>query len=299
MERSQVRAQPPQQGTFEPMGWELVPAAQISLDRRAAVMNASYADYYVPIQVTPDQLAAMDCFYDVDLSRSVIALVAGKPAGMALLGFREGRAWIGGVGVAPAWRRRGLARAMMTHLIAEARGAAARQITLEVIVQNRPAGSLYASLGFRERRELLTWRRSSDADPLPIPRERLMPADPGRLLGSFVGGHDQPASWQREPSSLRKMASRLKGYHLDADHLPLAYCLVSGHGETVWLMDVGLGPGPESVTAGRILIQALAARYLGQSLSISNVSADSALNRVLAALGFLVTVRQWEMALAL
>ncbi len=285
--------------TCEPLGWELAPAAQVSADRRAAVMNASYADYYVPIQVTPEQLAAMDDFYDVDLSRSVVALVAGKPAGMALLGFREGRAWIGGVGVAPAWRRRGLARAMMTYLIAEARGAAARQITLEVITQNQRAGSLYASLGFRERRELLTWRRSSGADPLPIPHERLVPTNPGRLLGAYAGCHDVPASWQREPSSLRKMASRLKGYCLDADELPLAYCIVSGYGETVWLMDVGLGPGPGSVTAGRILIQGLAARYLGQALSISNVSADSTLNRVLAALGFLVTVRQWEMELAL
>ena len=49
------------------------------------------------------------------------------------------------------------------------------------------------------------------------------------------------------------------------------------------------------LAAGRTLLQALAARYRGRALSISNVPVDSGLNRVLAALHFRVTVRQVEM----
>ena len=47
----------------------------------------------------------------------------------------------------------------------------------------------------------------------------------------------------------------------------------------------------------RLLLQALAATYFGRALSIMNVPAEDSLNRILAALGFLVTVRQVEMIL--
>ena len=46
-------------------------------------------------------------------------------------------------------------------------------------------------------------------------------------------------------------------------------------------------------------LQAVAALYWGSSISIMNVPADDQLNRILAALGFFVTMRQIEMVLTL
>jgi hypothetical protein len=61
------------------------------------------------------------------------------------------------------------------------------------------------------------------------------------------------------------------------------------------LLDVGLDPDENPLRSGRALLQALAGRYRGKAMHISNVPADDRLSRVLAALGFVVTVRQLEM----
>ncbi len=274
---------------------QLVAADRVSLAQRTAIMNAAYADYYIPIRVTPDQLALMDEFYDVVLSRSVVARTRWECVGQALLALRDRRAWISGVGVAPAWRRRGITRAMMQHLLREARLAGAQEALLEVIDRTRPARNLYLSLGMVERRELLTWQRPADADALPLPQERLRAAPAAELLSSFATWHDQPASWQRDDPTLMRMAPRLAGYRLDMDGRPAGYCLVAAGDDSIAIVDLAINPDAGLLMPGRVLVQALSARYLGHALSIVNVPADDAVNRILAGLGFIVTLRQIEM----
>ncbi len=279
----------------------MVPAQEISPAERAQVLNQAYADYFVPMHLTPDQMAAVDRFYDVDLARSLVAMSGGKPIGMALLSARGDRGWISGVGVLPEHRRCGVARDMIARLIANARKAGLREISLEVIAQNEPARRLYAGAGFRAMRELLIWRRAGNADALPIPEEQLANASAASLLPYFDRWHSEPPTWQRAASTLQKLAEarRLKGYRLDWRGAPAAYCLLSGHGDTVALMDIGIDPATGTITPGRILLQALSHLYSGQSMIINNVPADDPLNRVLAALRWLVTVRQMEMSLEL
>jgi GNAT superfamily N-acetyltransferase len=286
----------------ESLDIRFLPADRASLEQRAAIMNAAYADYYVPVRVTPEQLARFDDCHDVDLAHSVVVQSRWEPVGMALLARRGERAWISAVGVLPAWRRRGIARHMMTHLLASARSLKIERASLEVIAENKPAQALYLSLGFRVQRELLTWRRPATAEPLPVPVERLAEMPPRRLLESYAGWHEQPACWQREGATLGKMADRLKGFRLDWRGKPTAYCLVGGADSSdgaVSLMDVGVNPQSGLLMPGRLLLQALAVSYFGRSFSIMNVPADDSLVRILAALGFHVAVRQVEMALDL
>ncbi|GAA1597456.1 MULTISPECIES: GNAT family N-acetyltransferase [Kribbella] len=53
------------------------------------------------------------------------------------------------LGVAPGFRRRGVARAVLTEVIAQARAASYRRLSLSVDPDN-PARTLYASLGFHK-----------------------------------------------------------------------------------------------------------------------------------------------------
>jgi ribosomal protein S18 acetylase RimI-like enzyme len=276
---------------------QLLPAERVSHADRAALLNAAYVDYAVPMHLTADTMQGVTRFYDVDLTASVVAQAGSALVGMALLSRRDERGWISGVGVLPAWRRHGIARMMMEAVLARACEGRIRQIALEVISQNHPARALYASLGFVEGRELLTWRFPGDADPLPIPEERLSPAPVEALLAHFDGWHDQPPCWQAEAATLRKMTERMRGYGLDLGGIPAGYCLVGERNDTVALMDVGIAPGAGMSMAGRTMLQALAALYRGRALSINNVPVDSGLNRSLAALHFLVAVRQVEMHL--
>lgn len=275
----------------------LIPAQTVSHADRAQLINRSYADYYVPMHLTAEQMASMDRFYDIDLGRSLVALVGHAAVGIGLLSIRGRCGWITGVGVTPEQRRRGVGRALIGRLIENAAAAGLRELSLEVITQNTPAWRLYAEAGFAPVRELLIWRRSAESDALPIPVERLVPTDAGALLANFDRWHSQPVTWQRAAPTLAHMAAagRLKGYRLDWHGAAAAYCLVSGHGDTLSLMDVGIDPATDIVTPGRILLQALSHLHWGQAMTISNVPEDDSLNRVLAALRFLVTVRQVEM----
>lgn len=277
----------------------LLPARRITAAERAAVINAAYADYNVPFHVTPKQMQDMVRFYDVDLARSWVARCGDETVGIALLAHRGSRGWISAVGVVPAWRRRGIARRLMEALIGGAQAMGLRQLTLEVISANEAARQLYRSLGFRETRELLCWKFPAEADPLPIPREGLQRVSPDALWRYFQAWHDQPGCWQREEVTLRRMAGQATGYLLTMEGEPAGYCLVADRGEAVALLDVGINPQFGPVAAGRVLLQALSARYPGRPLTITNVPADSGLNRALAALHFLVVVRQQEMSRAL
>jgi ribosomal protein S18 acetylase RimI-like enzyme len=65
------------------------------------------------------------------------------------------------LGVAPGWRGRGIARALMGHAEAVAKAAEATWLTLEVVSDNRPAIQLYEKQDFEIRRErrstMLRW----------------------------------------------------------------------------------------------------------------------------------------------
>ena len=280
------------------MSIHLLPADHVEVGRRADLINAAYADYFVPMHLTADTMRSVDDLYDVDLARSVVAYARSEPVGMALLSRRGDRGWISGVGVLPAWRRRGVGRQMMETVLVRAREAGIRQVTLEVIAQNNSARALYVGLGFAEGRELLCWRRAADADVLPIPEEQLAAASLDELLAHFADWHDQPSCWQGEAATLGKMADRVRGYRLEMAGVAAAYCLISERGETLMLMDVGFSPQIGAVAAGRTLLQALAALHRGRVLTLNNVPVDSSLNRALAALHFLVGVRQFEMCRA-
>jgi ribosomal protein S18 acetylase RimI-like enzyme len=55
---------------------------------------------------------------------------------------------VNGIGVDPAYRRRGIARALLDAAIAEARSRGARRLTLRVFAPNTAARALYESAGF-------------------------------------------------------------------------------------------------------------------------------------------------------
>ena len=77
--------------------------------------------------------------------------------------LRLGVAWaVRDLFVAPGARRGGIARALLDHVIAEARVAGALRVSLQTEPENGPALALYASLGFRpvDGLESLTLRLS-------------------------------------------------------------------------------------------------------------------------------------------
>ena len=176
---------------------KLRPSTELTRPELAELFTAAYEDYYVPFQIDEARLAHMVDAFDLDLERSLVAWEGEAKVGLANLGLRGERTWLGGVGVVKAARRRGIGEQLTCGLLDQARLAGAREMVLEVITQNEPAIALYEKLGFRKTRELdvLTLERAEGGSA-----DEIDPAEARRL----IAGEREP--WQRDDATLDNLA---------------------------------------------------------------------------------------------
>lgn len=263
-------------------------------------LNVAYADYFIPIRLSARSFEQLVTREAIRLEASAVALYDRRVVGMGLLGVRGQRAWIGGMGVVPEYRHRGIGRRMMAYLIEQARQLAVRRLQLEVITENRVAFDLYQSVGFRTARRLLVLsgeeRPSSLATPAMDSGISIEMPDVASLLARLPEVTTIPAPWQRDPESLWQMRNRLDGLsaHRKSDRL-LGLCLWSGDEEQAGIY------GLHAITreATDALLGALMARLPSARFSYLNVPEDDPALPVLKAAGFWETIDQYEMHLEL
>ncbi|MGZ4353731.1 MAG: GNAT family N-acetyltransferase [Gaiellaceae bacterium] len=149
----------------------LVAGNTLSVAELAELFTRGYEGYYVPMSVDEPTMEYMLDAWDIDLTRSRVALDGEERVGVANLGVRGERSWIGGIGVVRSRRRHGVGRALMEALLAEAPPV----VTLEVLEQNEPAIKLYEALGFERTRVLEVWtlkepptREARSVEPAPL-----------------------------------------------------------------------------------------------------------------------------------
>ena len=116
---------------------ELRRSSEFSRRELAAIFTASYQDYFVPFKVDEGTLDHMVDAFDLVLAHSLVAVEAGAAVGLANLGRRGERTWVGGVGVIPARRDVGIGEQLMRGLFKQARDLGARTMALEVITRTR------------------------------------------------------------------------------------------------------------------------------------------------------------------
>jgi ribosomal protein S18 acetylase RimI-like enzyme len=131
---------------------DLRAASSLPRGELAALFTRAYEDYYVPVQVDEAAVEFLVNAFDLDLDASLVAVDDGEPVGLVNLGVRGERGWIGGLGVVPEARRRGLGRTLMEAVHEQARARGIREISLEVIEANEPAYLLYEALGYKSLR---------------------------------------------------------------------------------------------------------------------------------------------------
>jgi ribosomal protein S18 acetylase RimI-like enzyme len=246
----------------------IVPADTIARADLAALITAGYEGYFTTVAPDEAALDAMVDSWDLDLARSRIALDEdGAPVGVVLLGVRGDRGWIGGLGVVPAARRNGVARALMEAVLQQA----PLHVTLEVIDRNEPAIRLYEELGFERVRTLDVWSLAAAVPPVGV---RIGEPRP-------LGRTDLP--WQCADESLPADYERLE---VDGGAV-----LIRTWKERVGILQLQA----ESEEAARQLIAA--ARTRGEVLRFLNVPEDDPAVPALRALGGTLDVRQYELAI--
>ncbi len=230
--------------------------------------------------MTPAWFADHVARNDVDLARSPRWTAGGELSGAALLAFRGDRAWVGGFGVAPAFRGRGLAHHYLTELLALARESGATAIELEVIAHNAPAVALYRRGGFDTTGELVAWSRDPPADEIR--------ADESRADGPRAYGEDAvaaiarrpPTCWQREPRSVAAASPSELVVVRDGDETAYVFVRRNDDQTRASLLDAGVRG---SLTAANALLAELDRRYPGQTLTLINEPPEGALHEALHA----------------
>jgi ribosomal protein S18 acetylase RimI-like enzyme len=122
----------------------------------AALMLSAYRGTVDDAGEGPDEAAAevhklLDGGYGVfDADASEVVLREGRVVSATLVTEYQGGTMIAFSLTAPAWQRRGLARAGLLRAMARLRAAGRARVDLAVTRANTPAVTLYRSLGFVE-----------------------------------------------------------------------------------------------------------------------------------------------------
>jgi len=138
--------------------WGIQADEQQDLARDAKVLKRVWPIFRVLQAVSPSLRGVLGGFVWEE---------SGKMAGVVFY-ERQGmtKSWhISTVGVRPEYRRRGIARELVTGLLEELRKREGVQATLGVIDRNVPAYSLYTSLGFEQYNHSVEFELAASAAP--------------------------------------------------------------------------------------------------------------------------------------
>lgn len=256
----------------------------------AAAFTTVYTDYVVPFVLSEAAARQHVTAYEIVPERSILWRdVTGAVVGLAALGVRGERGWIGGFGLASDWRGHRLSGPLLARLLEQAREANLRRVQLEVITSNGRAIRTYERAGFRRTRDLLFLVSGEEAASAGD-RAALHEVEPRTLLAAPPFPSVAPC-WQREAASLAHLPD-LRGLVLGPPAAPRAYAVVS-LAATAAAIGAIAGESEEAVTA---LVAALAARLPGRVLRLANEPEESPIPAALRHLGWRELLRQHEMA---
>jgi ribosomal protein S18 acetylase RimI-like enzyme len=269
----------------------LMRASELPAPVLVDLFNAGYSDYLLPMRLTTDAFAEHVAANDIDLECSRVAL-DDEPAAFALIGRRDEAGWLGGMGTAPRYRRRGLGEQALTAGLAALADRGASVAWLEVIDENRRALALYEKLGFEVVRDLVVW--SLPARETDSTASRAIDASSAHAWIRANRRDREP--WQRADASVTAIGARgatLSGLVVDRDGQVVATALLRDDAAAVEALQV---VAADEQAAAELL---LAAAIAGRELRFRNVPDRAAASRALERLGARRIATQHEMRLTL
>lgn len=279
------------QGFVTPMDdVKLIPARRLTRPRLAALFNAAYTDYLMPVRLNQGSMHRYLADNDIDLTVSRVAL-ASVPVAFALIGRRGREAWLGGLGTVPEFRRRGVAARTLEAGLQTAVEDGAETVRLEVLEQNQPAVRLYERFGFGVTRRLIVCALR-DLGP-PRAESRPVRVDDARRWIAEQRVSREP--WQRDDPVLARMADSGRVLAAigvrDRDELAAVLICTGGTDRTSIMQ---MAARDDAAAADGLRGAAAAA---GEPIQLMNFPADEPVAGALASLGACPDHVQLEMEL--
>jgi ribosomal-protein-alanine N-acetyltransferase len=150
----------------------LRPIGPFDLDGAAALHAGCFDDAW--------SAAAIAAVLATPGSFGLLSITSDTPSGFLLARIAADEAEILSIGVLPAWRRRGIARALLAAAAVHAADSGARRLFLEVAADNPAARGLYLREGFAQvGRRPCYYRRGTGAIDALILARALVPGAAG------------------------------------------------------------------------------------------------------------------------
>jgi GNAT superfamily N-acetyltransferase len=260
----------------------------------AHALTTCFEGYIVPMRMTGEQYERRFRAEHLDPFASAVWFDGEAPAVIALICRRGSTSRLAAFGVAAAQRSKGLAKATMKDVIAEARARGDARIVLEVIEGNDAALRLYESLGFTMRRRLVGYDWSPPlGDRAPKNLREVDLAEAAMLLTGFA---DSDLSWQFDPAGLFGLSPPTTGFALDNT----AVAILEPSGETLRVHGIAVDPQRRRSGLGRMLLEGIAATRPVSRWVIPAIAPEGLASEFLARLGWrLTSLSQREMTLSL
>jgi len=255
------------------------------------LFNAGFSDYLLPMRLTGAAWSEHVAANDIDLGCSRVVLDE-EPAALALIAFRDGEGWVGGMGTVPRYRRRGMGEEALIAGLAALSDRGASVAWLEVIDRNERALRLYEKLGFEVVRDLVVWSLPAGQAHSPAPRA----TEPSSAHAWIRTNRRDREPWQRADESVAAIGARgarMRALVVDRDGEVAAAALVR---DDLPAVDVLQLAAPDEQAAASLL---LAGARDGTELRFRNVPEDAPASLALERLGARRIATQHEMRVTL
>ncbi len=261
--------------------------------------NRAFADYVVPVRLTPAGLKQKMAMENLSLAHSIGLFDGPELVGLMLHGLGEWSgcpaAYNGGTGIWPEYRGQGLVKRMYGQLAPLLAGAGVEMVLLEVIDTNKRAIRAYENTGFQPLRRLdcfkgaINYPRPDTPPGLSVHHNNKLPWEELPGFWNF-----QP-SWQNKTAAVRRGQAFLDFLSLRlADGQLLAYGVIQGR--TGRVIQFGVHPAWRRQGLGRLLFFHLG-RLGNPLLTVLNVGhEDEASRAFLLNAGLELYLGQIEMA---
>lgn len=269
---------------------ELKRASQFTLAELTRFWNEGYTGYFTPVTLTEAMMENWLRCGDFDLAHSLVLMDGDGLAGFSLAGVREDRAWIGGFGVAPAARGKGVAYGLFADHMAVLRNELGlASVQLEVLVENW-ARKVYERAGMVVKRRLSILQGRLGAPGAGAAVSQGAPLD---LLGHHARLHAGcPSVWQREPGWITKsLPETAAGLYTGPAEAPTGFLLCAPAGEGLRVIDAAA----DTAESAAALLAGLARLHPGKSLVAVNEPEGGPVHAALTAAGLAEVRAQYEL----
>ena len=262
-----------------------------SLDDLVEAQNKIFADYIVPIRSS--RAFFLDFLKSVggDIGNVLVALDCERIVGYVTPVQDKREGWIGGIGVMPQHRSRGIGTGLMAAAEQSLKERGVTDVYLEVIEGNQRAQKLYERLGYRPRRKLVC------ADGRPVRLEGYGDPPARATLADILPVHERSyadACWQRrKTAAVAQTARDAEIYRTDGGFVMVRMVEANG-----FIPFLGVVPDKRRMGVGTSLARFALTRLheLGAfKASVFNVEENDQTLRMLDKFDFRITMKQIEM----